>query len=175
MMFVLLIVAIIAAFVAYVGTRPDTFAVSRSVDIAAPPNQIFPSLNDFKAWPDWSPYEKIDPAMQRTLGTITKGKGATYAWSGNGKVGAGNMLLTASVPNSLVALDLNMLKPMKVSNKVTFSLIPKGNLTMVTWEMAGKSPFIAKAMGAVMNMDKMVGAQFEEGLANLKRLSEAKA
>ena len=175
MMILLFIVAIIAAFVAYAGTRPDTFAVSRSIDIAAAPDRIFPILNDFKAWPDWSPYEKIDPAMQRSLGTITQGKGATYAWAGNGKVGAGNMLLTSSVPNSLVALDLNMLKPLKASNKVTFSLMPKGNLTLVTWEMAGRSPFVAKAMGTIMNMDKMVGSQFEEGLANLKRLAEATA
>ncbi len=172
MMLVLLIVAAIGAFLAYVGTRPDTFAVARSVDIAATPDRVFPILNDFKAWPDWSPYEKIDPAMQRTLGAVTQGEGATYAWSGNGKVGAGNMLITKSVPSSLVALDLNMLKPMRASNKVTFSLMPKGNLTMVTWEMAGKSPFFAKLMGVVMNMDKIVGTQFEEGLANLKRLTE---
>jgi uncharacterized protein YndB with AHSA1/START domain len=167
-----IIVAAIAAFLAYASSRPDAFAVSRSVTIAAAPEKIFPILNDFTAWPSWSPYEKLDPAMQRTLGAITKGKGATYAWEGNGKVGAGNMELTASNPSSLVAIDLNMQKPMKVSNKVTFTLTPNGKQTNVTWAMQGKSPFVAKLMGVVMDMDKMVGAQFEEGLANLKRVVE---
>jgi uncharacterized protein YndB with AHSA1/START domain len=167
-----IIVAAIAAFLAYASSRPDTFAVSRSIVISAPPEKIFPILNDFTAWPSWSPYEKMDPAMQRTLGAITKGKGATYAWEGNGKVGAGNMELTASNPSSLVAIDLNMLKPMKVSNKVTFTLTPNGTQTNVTWAMQGKSPFMAKLMGVVMDMDKMVGGQFEEGLGNLKRVVE---
>jgi uncharacterized protein YndB with AHSA1/START domain len=175
MIVVMLIVAAIAAIAAlliFAATRPDTFTVSRTISISAAPEKIFPILNDFTAWPNWSPYEKMDPAMQRTLGTITQGKGATYAWTGNGKVGAGNMELTSSVPPSLLAIDLNMLKPMKASNKVTFALTPNGKQTTVTWKMQGKSLFIGKLMGVVMNMDKMVGGQFDEGLRNLKRVVE---
>lgn len=170
----LAIAAAVAALLAYAATRPDTFTVSRSIDINAAPEKIFPLLNNFEAWPGWSPYEKLDPAMQRTLGTITQGKGATYAWAGNGKVGAGNMELTASVPPALVALDLNMLKPIKANNKVTFTLTPSGRKTTVTWAMEGQSPFIGKLMGVVMNMDKMVGGQFDEGLANLKAVAESR-
>jgi uncharacterized protein YndB with AHSA1/START domain len=172
MIFFLLVAAAIAAFLAYAATRPDTFTVWRTININAAPEKIFPILDDFKAWPTWSPYEKMDPAMQRTLGAITQGKGATYAWAGNGKVGAGNMELTASNPSSLVALDLNMLKPVKASNKVTFTLTPNGSQTTVTWAMQGKSSFIHKLMGVMMDMDKMVGGQFDEGLANLKRVVE---
>jgi uncharacterized protein YndB with AHSA1/START domain len=172
MMIVLLIIAAIAVLLAYVSTRPDDFSVSRSMDIAAPPEKIFAILNDFAAWPSWSPYEKLDPTMQRTLSNITHGKGATYAWQGNGKVGAGSMELTSSVPSSLVALDLNMLKPFKANNKVTFTLKLNGSQTNVTWAMQGKSPFISKLMGVVMNIDKMVGGQFDEGLGNLKRVVE---
>ena len=172
MMIVLLTIAAMAALLAYASTRPDDFTISRSIDIAAPPEKIFAILNDFAAWPSWSPYEKLDTTMQRTLSAVTQGKGATYAWAGNGKVGAGNMELTSSVPSSLVALDLNMLKPFKANNKVTFTLKPNGNQTNVTWTMQGKSPFISKLMGVVMNIDKMVGGQFEEGLGNLKRVAE---
>ena len=172
MIILVVIVAAIAALLIYAATRPDTFTVSRSMAISAGPEKIFPILNDFTAWPSWSPYEKMDPAMQRTLGTITKGKGATYAWEGNGKVGAGNMELTASNPSSLIAIDLNMLKPMKANNKVTFTLTPNGSETTVTWAMQGNPPFAAKLLGVVMNMDKMVGGQFDEGLGNLKRVVE---
>jgi uncharacterized protein YndB with AHSA1/START domain len=172
MTILLIIAAAIVALLIYAATRPDAFTIWRTININAAPEKIFPILNDFRAWPTWSPYEKIDPGMQRTLGAITQGKGATYAWAGNGKVGAGNMELTASNPPSLVALDLNMLKPIKASNKVTFTLTPNGNLTTVTWAMQGRSPFISKLMGVVMDMDKMVGGQFDEGLANLKRLVE---
>jgi hypothetical protein len=175
MMSLLIIAVAIAAFLAFVANKPGTFGVSRSIDINAGAEKIFPILNDFSRWQSWSPYEKLDPAMRRTLGAITQGKGATYAWVGNGKVGAGNMELTQSVPSSLVAIDLNMLKPITASNKVTFTLTPKGNQTTVTWSMQGTSPFVAKLMGTVMNMDKMVGGQFEEGLANLKGVVEEAA
>lgn len=172
MMALLIVAAAVAALLIYATTRPDAFTVSRAININAAPDKIFPVLNDFNAWPTWSPYENLDPAMRRTLGAVTQGKGATYAWAGNGKVGAGNMKLTDSLPPSRVALDLNMLKPMKASNKVAFTLAPNGAQTTVTWAMQGKSPLIAKLMGLVMNMDKMVGGQFEEGLANLKRVVE---
>ena len=173
MLVILLVVAIaLAGLFFYAASQPDNFTVSRTLNINAAPEKIFPFLNDFKMWGRWSPYEKMDPAMQRIIAGASSGVGATYAWAGNGKVGAGDMLITTSTPSTLVALDLNMQKPLRASNKVTFNLVPKGAGTDITWAMQGKSPFIAKLMGVVMNMDRMVGKQFEEGLANLKRVVE---
>jgi carbon monoxide dehydrogenase subunit G len=173
-MLVILLVLVIAlaGLFLYAASQPDNFTVSRTLNINAAPEKIFPFLNDFTMWGRWSPYDKMDPAMRRTIAGASSGVGATYAWAGNGKVGAGDMLITASTPSSLVALDLNMRKPMRASNKVTFNLVPNGVGADVTWAMQGSSPFIAKLMGVVMNMDKMVGKQFEEGLANLKRVAE---
>ena len=173
MLVILLVLAIaLAGLFFHAASLPDTFTVSRTANINAAPDRIFPFLNDFKAWASWSPYEKMDPAMRRVIAGAASGVGATYAWAGNGKVGAGDMLITASTPSTLVALDLTMRKPFRASNKVTFSLVPKGGGADITWVMQGKSPFIAKLMGVVMNMDRMVGKQFEEGLANLKRVVE---
>jgi carbon monoxide dehydrogenase subunit G len=173
MLVILLVVVIaLAGLFLYAASQPDNFTVSRTLNINAAPEKIFLFLNDFNLWGRWSPYEKMDPAMRRTIAGASSGVGATYAWAGNGKVGAGEMLITASTPSTLVALDLNMRKPMRASNKVTFNLVPNGVGADVTWAMHGSSPFIAKLMGVVMNMDKMVGKQFEEGLANLKRLVE---
>jgi Polyketide cyclase / dehydrase and lipid transport len=173
MLVILLVIVIaLAGLFLYAASQPDNFTVSRTLNINAAPEKIFPFLNDFTMWGRWSPYEKMDPAMRRTIAGASSGVGATYAWAGNGKVGAGDMLITASTPSSLVALDLNMRKPMRASNKVTFNLVANGVGADVTGAMHGSSPFIAKLMGVVMNMDKMVGKQFEEGLANLKRLAE---
>jgi carbon monoxide dehydrogenase subunit G len=173
MLVILLVVVIaLAGLFLYAASQPDNFTVSRTLSINAAPEKIFPFLNDFTMWGRWSPYEKLDPAMRRTIAGASSGVGATYAWAGNGKVGAGDMLITASTPSSLVALDLNMRKPTRASNKVTFNLVPNGVGADVTWAMQGSSPFIAKLMGVVMNMDKMVGKQFEEGLANLKLVVE---
>ena len=173
MLVILLVVAIaLAGLFFYAASQSDNFTVSRTLNINAAPEKIFPFLNDFNMWGRWSPYEKMDPAMQRIIAGASSGVGATYAWAGNGKVGAGDMLITTSTPSTLVALDLNMRKPLRASNKVTFTLQPKGAGTDVTWAMEGSSPFIAKLMGVVMNMDRMVGGQFEEGLGNLKRMVE---
>ena len=173
MLVILLVVAIaLAGLFFYASSQPDTFTVSRTANINAAPEKIFPFLNDFNMWGRWSPYEKMDPAMQRIIAGAASGVGATYAWAGNGKVGAGDMLITTSTPSTLLALDLNMQKPLRASNKVKFTLQPKGAGTDVTWAMEGSSPFIGKLMGVVMNMDRMVGGQFEEGLGNLKRVVE---
>jgi uncharacterized protein YndB with AHSA1/START domain len=162
---------VVAALLAYAASKPDTFAVSRTVLIAAPPEQIFPMIDDLHAQSAWSPFEK-DPNMKRTHGDATRGKGAVYEWDGNRQVGAGRIAITDSVPPSKVVLALDMHRPFKAHNTVAFTLVRSGAGTSVTWAMRGRQPFVAKLMGLVMNCDKMVGSQFEEGLGNLKELVE---
>ena len=162
----IVIVLILAAM------KPDQFRVQRTTAIKAPPDKIFPLINDFKAWPAWSPYETKDPDMKRTYGPTTAGKGATYAWDGNGNVGGGNMLITDAPAPSKVALDLNMTRPMTAHNKVEFTLVPAGDTTTVTWAMRGDTPYFAKVIHVFFNMDKMVGGDFEAGLAKLKAAAE---
>jgi uncharacterized protein YndB with AHSA1/START domain len=162
----------IVAVLILAAMKPDHFQVQRSAAIKAPPDRIFPLINDFKAWVAWSPYENKDPDMRRTYSPVTGGKGATYAWDGNGNVGAGNMLITDAPAPSKVALDLNMTKPMTARNKVEFTLVPAGDTTTVTWMMRGESPYFAKIIHVFFNMDKMVGGDFETGLAKLKTAAE---
>lgn len=169
---IVILVVLIAALLIYAAMKPDNFTVSRSATIKAPLEAIFPRINDFKRWTVWSPYEKLDPDMKRTLSGADSGKGAAYAWEGNGKAGAGRMEITKSVPSSLIALKLDFEKPFKANNTVDFTLVPAGNSTAVTWAMHGRYPFIAKLMGIFINMDRMVGKDFEVGLANLKRVAE---
>ena len=167
-----LVVAGITIVMVLAAMKPAQFRVSRSVAIKAPPDKIFPLINDFKAWTAWSPYENKDPEMKRTYGPTTAGKGATYAWDGNGNVGGGNMLITDAPAPSKVALDLNMIRPMTANNKVEFILTPAGDSTTVTWAMNGNSPYWAKIFHVFFDMDKMVGGDFEAGLAKLKSVAE---
>jgi len=165
----IVLVVIIAAVLIYAATRPNDFVVSRSASIKASPEAIFPLINDFHRWPTWSPYEKLDPEMKRTLSGADSGKGAAYAWQGNGKAGVGRMEITNSVPSSLVSLKLDFEKPFRANNTVDFTLKPSGENTTVSWAMRGGRPFIAKLMGLFMNFDTLIGKDFEAGLANLKR------
>jgi len=170
-------VALIALAVALAGvlglaaTKPDRFSVQRSASIKAPPEKISATLSDLRGWPAWSPFEKLDPAMQRTFSGAEKGKGAVYAWSGNSQAGAGRMEVTEAGP-SRVALDLDFTKPMEGHNKVVFTLAPKGEATEVTWAMNGPSPFISKVVQVFCDMDAMIGQHFEAGLASLKSATE---
>ena len=144
----------------------------RSASIKAPPDRIFPLINDFKQWGGWSPYEKIDPAMKRSYGPITAGKGATYGWEGNKNVGTGRMeILEASAPSKLV-IKLDFFKPFEAHNTAEFTFVPQGDTTNVTWLMHGPAPFMSKVMQVFMNMDNMIGKDFATGLANLKRVTE---
>lgn len=162
----------IAVVLILAAMKPDQFRVSRTAAIKASPEKIFPLINDFKSWTAWSPYETKDPAMQRTYGPSTAGKGATYAWDGNSNVGSGNMLITDAPAPSKVALDLNMTRPMTAHNKVEFILAPAGDTTTVTWAMRGDAPYWAKIFHVFVNMEKMVGGDFEAGLAKLKAAAE---
>lgn len=162
----------VVAVLIYAATKPDTFRVQRSASIKAPPDKIFPLINDYHQWTAWSPYENKDPQMKRTYGGATSGKGATYAWEGNGNVGAGNMTIADTASPSKVMIKLNMVKPLSASNDVAFTLVPQGDSTTVTWDMQGQVPYFAKIIHMFLDMDKMVGGDFEVGLANLKTVAE---
>jgi hypothetical protein len=151
--------------------KPDSFQVQRSTKIKAAPDKILVALNDFHAWATWSPYEKYDPAMKRSFSGPASGVGAIYEWSGNSKAGAGRMEITDSTP-SKVTLKLDFSKPFEAHNVVDFTVVPDGDATSVTWAMHGPSPFMSKVMQVFMSMDKLVGKDFETGLANLKGIEE---
>ncbi|KUM23736.1 polyketide cyclase [Mesorhizobium loti] len=168
----IILVVIVAAVLIFAATRPNEFVVSRSANIKAPAEAIFPLINGFKHWPTWSPFEKLDPDMRRTLSGAESGKGAAYAWEGNSKAGKGRMEITNSVPSSLVSLKLDFERPFRANNTVDFTLTPSGDGTTVTWAMRGARPFIAKLMGLFMNFDALIGKDFEAGLDNLRRATE---
>ncbi len=169
---IILIVVLIAAVLIYAATKPDTFRVQRSASIKAPPEKIFPLIDDLQRWGAWSPYEKRDPAMKRTFGATTAGKGAVYEWDGNKDVGKGRMEITDTSPPPRVTINLDFVKPFETHNIVEFTLEPQGDFTNVTWAMHGPSPYIAKVMHIFFDMDNMVGKDFETGLANLKTIAE---
>jgi uncharacterized protein YndB with AHSA1/START domain len=167
-----LIAAGVAVVLVLAAMKPDTFRVRRSVAINAPPEKIFPLINDFKAWSAWSPYEHKDPAMKRTYSSATSGKGATYAWAGDSNVGAGNMEITEASAPTRLALNLNMTSPIEAHNVVDFSLAPGGSSTTVTWSMRGEVPYCAKIIHVFLDVDRMVGQDFEAGLNSLKAAAE---
>src|SRR4030095_15188465 len=152
---------VIAAFLIIVALQPSDFRVSRSATIAAPPAAIFPHVNELKKWDAWSPWMKLDPNAKSSFEGPPAGKGAAMSWAGNNEVGEGKMTITESRPNELVQFHLEFYKPMAGTSDAEFTFKPEGNQTTVTWTMTGKNNFIAKAMCLVMNMDKMVGGQFE--------------
>ena len=170
--FGIVIVVLIAAVLILAATGPDTFRVQRAASIKAPPERIFSLINDFHRWDAWSPWEKKDPAMKRTFGAATSGKGAVYAWDGNKDVGQGRMEVAESVPPSKVAIKLDFVKPFEAHNRVEFTLEPKGDATNVVWTMQGDTPYFAKIIHVFINMDSMVGKDFEAGLASLKAIAE---
>ena len=162
----------ITALLAYASTRPDTFRIERSMLIQAPAEKVFPHIDDLHNWNAWSPWAHMDPAMTQTYGGALRGTGATQSWSGNSKVGQGSMEIIESAPSSRIVMKLDFLKPFEAHNTAEFSLTPEAGATRVTWAMHGPSNFMSKVMGIFMNMDAMVGGQFEQGLANLKRVVE---
>jgi len=166
------IVVIIAGILIYAATKPDTFRVQRTASIKAPPDKIFPLINDLHAWSAWSPYEKKDPAMKRTFSGAPSGKGAVYEWDGDKNVGKGRMEITDSASPSKVIIKLDFIKPFEGHNTAEFTMEPKGDNTVVTWAMYGPSAFMMKVMGIFMNMDNMIGNDFAVGLANLKAVAE---
>jgi hypothetical protein len=163
-------VAIVGLLI-FAATRPNDFTVQRSTRIKATPAEILAFINDFHRWTTWSPYEKYDPALKRTYDGAPSGKGAVYAWDGNSQAGRGRMEILETTPTKTV-IKLDFFAPFEAHNTAEFSAVPAGDATEVTWAMNGPSPFVTKLMGVFMNMDKMIGKDFEEGLATLKAKAE---
>jgi hypothetical protein len=161
----------IAGVLALAMTKPNEFRVQRSITINAPQQAVYALVNDYRQWAAWSPWEQKDPKMKRTYSGPQTGKGAIYAWDGNGEVGKGSMLITDSTPNR-VALNLDFEKPFEGHNKVVFALESKGLTTDVTWSMEGPSTWITKVIQVFCNMDAMIGAEFEKGLKAMKAAAE---
>ncbi len=164
----LTVLAVMAVVAAFVAMQPTEFNIKRAALIDAAPEQIFPHVNDLHAWDAWSPWAKLDPQAQNRFAGPPAGVGAAMHWAGNSKVGAGSMTIVDSQPSSRIVFRLDFLKPMAATSTAEFTFAPQGGQTLVTWRMAGSNSFICKAMGLVMNMDKMVGGQFEAGLASLR-------
>jgi hypothetical protein len=166
---------LVAVVVAYASTRPDTFRVARSVSISAPPEVVFPLINDLRKFSTWSPFDKKDPNMARVYSGPDSGIGQRLDWDGNNEIGKGWFGIIGSTPSSKVDMELNMLKPMKARNNVTFTLVPEGRATNVTWAMQGDVPLFAKVLHLFIDMEKMCGDDFEAGLASLKAMAEGPA
>lgn len=155
----------------YAATKPDSFHIERSIDIKAPREKIFALINDFHQWDAWTPYNK-DPAMKKTYGGNASGKGAAYAWEGNRAVGKGEIAIVESVSPSRIAFDLHMIKPFEGRNHVVFALNIAGETTTVSWILEDTQSYFSKVMGVFLNMDKMIGKDFDAGLAKLKSIAE---
>lgn len=168
----IVVVVAIAAVLIYAATKPDTFRVERSLAMNAPPEKIFPYITGLKRWQEWSPYEGRDPAMKRSYSGAESGKGAVYEWDGDSNIGAGRMEILEATPAKRIEIQFEMSRPMACLNSIEFLIEPQGDSTNVTWAMAGPNSFMGKIVQTFISMDKMVGKQQEEGLANLKALAE---
>jgi hypothetical protein len=163
---------IVVAFLVVVALQPDDFRITRTTTISAPPPAVFAQVNDLHRWEAWSPWGKLDPAMKLSYAGAPAGTGAIYTWAGNRQVGEGRMTITESSPSDLIRLKLEFLKPFTATCTTEFTFKPEGDRTAVTWSMAGKNNFIAKAFSLFMNSGKMVGGEFEQGLAQMKSVAE---
>jgi uncharacterized protein YxeA len=170
-----LILIIIAGLLVAVAMQSDEMKVVRSAEINAPPEKIFELVNDFHNWDKWSPWAKLDPNMKATYSGADFGIGSSYAWSGNDEVGEGNMTIKANHPPKYIGIDLEFIKPFAAKNLTEFAFKQEGEKTNVTWSMIGKKNFLTKAFCMVMDMDKMVGGDFEKGLAQMKTVAESAA
>ena len=168
----IVIAAVIALLLVVVALQPGAFRVVRTATMRAAPPVVFAQVNDFHNWYAWSPWAKRDPAMKLTIGGAPAGKGASYAWRGNREVGEGRMTITESRPHDLVRIKLEFLKPFAATNVAEFTFEPQGDETLVTWAMTGQKNFVMKAFCLFMNMDKMIGPDFEKGLAQMKSVVE---
>ena len=163
----------VVALLAYAATRPDTFAVERSATIAAPASKLFPLINDMRSFNTWNPYVQKDPAMKGAYSGPSAGAGSAFDFHGNKDAGKGRIAITGSTEPSLVSMQLDMEEPFEGHNAIDFKLVPEGEAaTRVTWSMHGPSSFLPKLMGIFINMDQMIGKDFEAGLASLKALAE---
>jgi hypothetical protein len=169
---VIVLVVAVAAVLGLAAIKPDAFRVERKASIKAPPEKIYPLINDFHQWGSWSPWEKLDPALKRTHSGAASGQGAVYEWEGNKKVGQGRMEIMEASPPSKITIKLDFLKPFEAHNTAEFTLAGQSDSTTVTWVMLGQQPYLFKVMSLFFSLDKMIGKDFEAGLANLKSLTE---
>jgi uncharacterized protein YndB with AHSA1/START domain len=169
------VLVVIVAFLGFVATRPDSFRVERSIVVQAPPEVLFSIVNDFRNGAKWSPWEKLDPNMKKTFSGPQTGVGSVYEWEGNDEVGKGRQEITLVEPPNKVVSSLHFIKPFEAHNEAEFLFVKEGEGTRVTWAISGPSPFISKLFGVFMDMDKMIGKDFEKGLADLKKLAESQA
>jgi hypothetical protein len=169
------VAVVIVLFVVFVALQPSTFRVQRSMTINAPPEVIFKQVDTLKNWEAWSPWAKLDPTMKMTYEGPPSGEGASYSWVGNGNVGEGRMTIVESKPSTLTRFRLEFFKPFKGTNASEFNFKPEGGQTTVVWSMNGELNFVTKIFHLFMNMDKMVGGQFEQGLTSMKSIVEAQA
>lgn len=170
-----IVLLLVMVLVGYIATRPDTFVYERSAVINAPAEIVFGLINDFQQWGKWSPWEKKDPNLKRSYSGPAAGPGAVYGWVGNKDVGEGRMTLLDSKAPEFVSIRLEFFKPFAADNQVRFTLTPEAGGTRVHWSMQGKNVLIGKLIGLVLNMDKMVGSDFEKGLADMNRAAQAEA
>jgi uncharacterized protein YndB with AHSA1/START domain len=162
----------IAVVLILTATKPNTLRVQRAVSIKAPAERIFPLISDFQQWRSWSPYEQKDPAMKRTYGGAERGKGAVYAWDGDKNVGSGRMEILEALAPSKIVIKLDFFRPFEGHNTAEFTMLPQGDGTHVTWLMHGPANFMSRLIQVFMNLDRMIGRDFEAGLANLKTITE---
>lgn len=168
----IVIVVLVAGVLLFATTRPDSFQVQRTASIKAPPEKIFPLINDLQRFKTWNPFARKDPNAKETYTGPASGKGATSTFEGNNEVGKGSLEITDSIPPSKVAMQLRMTEPMEADNQIEFTLEPRGDVTHVTWAMRGHCSYLGKIVGLFFNMDRMVGGDFETGLASLKAVAE---
>lgn len=165
--------ALVLILVIVVALRPNAFRVERSIVIPAPPAAVFPHINDLHLFQAWSPWAKLDPMAKTTFNGTPAGPGSSFHWVGNSQIGEGTMTLTESDPDKRIGFRLDFLKPFKGTNTAAFVLTPEAGGTRVNWSMSGNYNFVTKAIGLVMNMENMIGGQFEQGLADLKTICSA--
>jgi carbon monoxide dehydrogenase subunit G len=168
------LVVLVVAFVAFVATRPAEFRVARARTVAAPPAVVHAYVEDFRRWPAWSPWERMDPAMRRELSGAPAGVGSVYSWWGDANVGEGRMTIVDSHAPRDVTVRLEFMRPMAATNTAEFTFVPHGDGTDVTWTMHGRNGFAGKAVALFLDMDEMIGTQFEQGLANLDAVTASR-
>jgi uncharacterized protein YndB with AHSA1/START domain len=168
----IIVVLLIGGVLLYAATQPDTFRIHRTASIKAPPDKIFALINDLRRFNTWNPYERKDPNLKGSYSGSASGKGAMYVFAGNQDVGKGSVEITDSVPPHKVSMQLHMIEPMEARNNVEFTIEPRGDSTSVTWAMHGPVSYFGKIVHLFFNVDRMVGGDFEAGLANLKAVAE---
>jgi hypothetical protein len=170
---VVVVIVVVVVLAVIIALQPAHYRIERSATVSASPQTVFAQVNDFHNWQAWSPWAKLDPSMKQTFEGAAAGTGAIYTWAGNREVGEGRMTMTESRPNDLIRINLEFLKPFAATSTTEFTFKPEGNQTAVTWSMTGENNFLAKGFHLFMNMDKMVGGDFEKGLAHMKSVAEA--